>query len=246
MKKRLSVHGFSADASAAGPAASAWAALMISLVVSLASVSACSGTREGSAAGGLTLDILRNCTYKVGAGEVRLQEGSLTAGRSVRDYMCVNLADAALGELDGDGRTDGVVILRSSNGSPGVMAAEENAADGGAGTAMNAGGAVGAVSYELTAMLTRDAVLAGSEAGNLDRLEMGRIVSSGKVLARQTNSIELGDGVKIQTLLILHGEVLLDMQVYGPADKPCCPTVKVRKTYIVKDGVLVETVPLPD
>jgi|GEM_PF-1068778 len=156
---------------------------------------------DGKLEEGLTLSLLKNCTYRVGTSTVRLQEGSLTVGQSINDYFYVGLADAALGDLNGDGKNDGAVILKNSGGGSGMF-------------------------YELTAMLC--------EAGGKDS-------GAGRGGLRQTNSIELGDRVEILTLLLMRGRIIMEMKAHGPDDPSCCPSVKVKRFYILRDGELVET-----
>lgn len=163
-------------------------ALVVAAVISFG-LQAGGCRRAADRAGGLTLGMLRNCKYHIGNSTVRLQDGSLTIGRITGGYFYAGLADAALGDLDGDGKTDAAVILKSSSGGRGM-------------------------SYELTAMV--------AGAGDAE----------GQAL-RQVNSIELGDRVEILTLLILRGDVVLEMNGRAPG-------VKVKRTFLLQNGELVE------
>ncbi len=170
-------------------------ALLIIAVLSLG-LQASGCRRATDRADGLTLGVLKNCKYHIGNSTVRLQDGSLTIGRSPGGYFYAGLADAALGDLDGDGKTDAAVILKSSSGGRGM-------------------------SYELTA------IVAG------DRNAEGEALS-------QVNSIELGDRVEILTLLVLRGDVVLEMNGRAPGDPAGSPSVRVKRTYTLSGGELVE------
>jgi hypothetical protein len=51
---------------------------------------------------------------------------------------------------------------------------------------------------------------------------------------------DLGDRVKINSLSIQAGKIILDMVVHGPNDPACCPTVKKIATYKLVGNKLVE------
>jgi hypothetical protein len=51
----------------------------------------------------------------------------------------------------------------------------------------------------------------------------------------------LGDRVKIAGLSIDPGGVHVEMTEHGPDDPLCCPTVEVRRSFTLRDGLLAET-----
>ena len=51
---------------------------------------------------------------------------------------------------------------------------------------------------------------------------------------------DLGDRVKINSLSIQAGKIIIDMVVHGPKDPACCPTVKKIATYRLVGNKLVE------
>jgi hypothetical protein len=50
----------------------------------------------------------------------------------------------------------------------------------------------------------------------------------------------LGDRVKINSLSIQAGKIIIDMVVHGPNDPACCPTVKKIAVYRLAGNKLVE------
>ncbi|HRW06078.1 MAG TPA: amidase family protein, partial [Caldilineaceae bacterium] len=55
-----------------------------------------------------------------------------------------------------------------------------------------------------------------------------------------TSAVLVGDRTQIQSMAIADGQIVLDIVTQGPDDPQCCPSLKVRKTYAVQDGQLVE------
>jgi hypothetical protein len=51
---------------------------------------------------------------------------------------------------------------------------------------------------------------------------------------------DLGDRVKINSLSIQSGKIIIDMVTHGPNDPACCPTVKKLATYVLVGNKLVE------
>jgi hypothetical protein len=51
---------------------------------------------------------------------------------------------------------------------------------------------------------------------------------------------DLGDRVKINSLNIQSGNIIIDMVTHGPNDPACCPTVKKIATYALVANKLVE------
>ena len=57
---------------------------------------------------------------------------------------------------------------------------------------------------------------------------------------RQIASTDLGDRVKINSLSIKSGKIIIDLVVHGPNDPACCPTVKKIATYTLAGNKLIE------
>ena len=51
----------------------------------------------------------------------------------------------------------------------------------------------------------------------------------------------LGDRVKVESLVINAGEIVLDMVTHGPQDPMCCPTQKATRRFKLQGDKLVET-----
>jgi hypothetical protein len=56
---------------------------------------------------------------------------------------------------------------------------------------------------------------------------------------RQQASVLLGDRVQINTMSIADDQVNLDTVVAGPRDSTCCPSQRVKQTYILRENKLV-------
>jgi heat shock protein HslJ len=54
-------------------------------------------------------------------------------------------------------------------------------------------------------------------------------------------SYPLGDRVRIESLAIEGGQIVLEMITHGPNDPMCCPTQQVVRTYALRGGELVQT-----
>jgi heat shock protein HslJ len=54
-------------------------------------------------------------------------------------------------------------------------------------------------------------------------------------------SYPLGDRVRIESLAIEGGQILLEMITHGPDDPMCCPTQQVVQTYALREGELEQT-----
>ncbi len=57
---------------------------------------------------------------------------------------------------------------------------------------------------------------------------------------KNTALIDLEDRVKINSLSIQSGKIIIDMVTHGPNDPACCPTVKKIATYTLVGNKLVE------
>ncbi len=54
-------------------------------------------------------------------------------------------------------------------------------------------------------------------------------------------AVELGDRVKVQSLAVDDGRVVIDLITHGPSDPMCCPTLRVVQTYELQGDQLVLT-----
>jgi hypothetical protein len=52
--------------------------------------------------------------------------------------------------------------------------------------------------------------------------------------------VELGSALVVDQVRIDKGAVWLDMRILGPTDEPCCPTLPLKRIYILRDSTLVE------
>jgi hypothetical protein len=52
---------------------------------------------------------------------------------------------------------------------------------------------------------------------------------------------DLGDRVKVQSLAVEEGRVVIDLVTHGPSDPMCCPTLRVVQTYELQGDQLVLT-----
>lgn len=60
-----------------------------------------------------------------------------------------------------------------------------------------------------------------------------------------TASVNLGDRVKINSLAIEEGRIVVDMVTQGPSDPMCCPTMHVTQRYELLGDSLVLTEQVP-
>lgn len=54
-----------------------------------------------------------------------------------------------------------------------------------------------------------------------------------------TDSVSLGDRVKVQDVTLENGRLVVSMTAHGPKDPMCCPTDKVVKRFVVRNDLLV-------
>jgi hypothetical protein len=54
-----------------------------------------------------------------------------------------------------------------------------------------------------------------------------------------TSTIMLGDRVRVESLRLADGKILITMLAHAPDDPLCCPTQKAENTYQVDGGQLV-------
>lgn len=89
-------------------------------------------------------------------------------------------------------------------------------------------------------------VLAAQTGGTGSFYSLVAVLSDGG--ARQAGTDFLGDRIRLQSLTIEQGQVVVRMLVAGPKDPLCCPSTKVARTYGLRSGSLVllsETVEAP-
>jgi hypothetical protein len=57
---------------------------------------------------------------------------------------------------------------------------------------------------------------------------------------KQIASADLGDRVKVNSLSLKAGKIIIDLVTHGPNDPSCCPTVKKIAVYRLVGNKLVE------
>jgi heat shock protein HslJ len=82
------------------------------------------------------------------------------------------------------------------------------------------------------------AVLAVSLGGTGSFHELA-LLSRGAKGWESTDSLLLGDRIKVRSMMIENDHIVLAMTVHGPNDTQCCPTLEVTQRLTVKDGLLV-------
>jgi hypothetical protein len=132
----------------------------------------------------LTLDTLRNATYRLPfyGQTVTLTDGNYRY-ESSPNLLDVILLDAyATGDLNGDGVPDAAVILGENGGGSGTF---------------------------------ESVIVVYNENGT----------------PVQGAAAQLGDRVRVNSIVIQNGEIVLDMFVHGPNDGLCCPSFPNVQTY---------------
>jgi hypothetical protein len=85
-------------------------------------------------------------------------------------------------------------------------------------------------------------ILVTNSGGSGVFYELAAVLNQGGA-PKHVGSLALGDRVKIKTINLQSGEVVLEMTVHGPKDPQCCPTVDTTKRYKFADGKLVSATP---
>lgn len=140
---------------------------------------------------------LRNAEYRsefTQNGLVRLRDGTFEDAAA---HVWVTMLDVMVhGDLDGDGRSDAVVVLATNTGGSGVF-------------------------HELAVVVDRDGQPFNAALG------------------------DLGDRVKIKSLTVEDGRIVIDIVIQGPSDPMCCPTLRVTQKYELQVDSLVLTEQIP-
>jgi hypothetical protein len=88
---------------------------------------------------------------------------------------------------------------------------------------------------------TKDgAVIYGYNTGGTGFFTMLGAVITDQGKPKNIALTDLGDRVKINSLSIQAGKIIIDLVVHGPNDPACCPTVKKIATYVLVGNNLVE------
>jgi hypothetical protein len=87
---------------------------------------------------------------------------------------------------------------------------------------------------------TDGAVIYGYNTGGTGFFVMLCAVIHDQGKPKNTALIDLEDRVKINSLSIRSGEIIVDMVTHGPNDPACCPTVEKIATYRLVGNKLVE------
>jgi hypothetical protein len=75
-------------------------------------------------------------------------------------------------------------------------------------------------------------------SGTFDYIAVMGRADDGSVI--NTATAELGDRVKVQSAEIAGGKIIFDVIQAGPGDAMCCPGQKMRRTFALKGGELLE------
>ncbi len=84
-------------------------------------------------------------------------------------------------------------------------------------------------------------LLAASTAGGGETLYVAVVLGDDdEADIRNVATQPLGSRIKVRTLRIDQGKLVLDLVKAGPGDAACCPSLKVRTSYRLQDEALVE------
>jgi hypothetical protein len=88
---------------------------------------------------------------------------------------------------------------------------------------------------------TKDgAVIYGYNTGGSGTFMMLAVMVNDRGHPKHIARADLGDRVKINSLSIRGGKIVIDMITHGPKDPACCPTVRKIATYRLVGNKLVE------
>ncbi|MBC7361986.1 MAG: hypothetical protein H5U06_06865 [Candidatus Aminicenantes bacterium] len=82
-------------------------------------------------------------------------------------------------------------------------------------------------------------ILVANYGGSGFFYELTALINDGAAF-HQTNSLELGDRVKIVKLRIDQGKIIINMLTHGPNDPSCCPSKKAVLFFKLRNGQLSE------
>jgi hypothetical protein len=81
-------------------------------------------------------------------------------------------------------------------------------------------------------------VLATSGGGSGTFISLEAVIND-KGTPKHVASAELGDRVRVESVVIESGEITVDMVTHGPEDPLCCPTVEATQKYKLQGDTLV-------
>jgi len=90
-------------------------------------------------------------------------------------------------------------------------------------------------------------VLAGQSGGSGSFYNLVIVLDDGGA-PKQAGADFLGDRIKLESLTVERGQVVVRMLKAGPEDPLCCPSTRIARTYALRSGSLVllsETVDAP-
>ena len=94
----------------------------------------------------------------------------------------------------------------------------------------------------LSTSRTKDAaVIYGVNYGGTGNFYILSVLSDDQGRPKNIANAELGDRVKIISLAIKSGKIIIDMITHGPHDPACCPSVKKIATYTLSGNKLLES-----
>lgn len=88
-------------------------------------------------------------------------------------------------------------------------------------------------------LLDAAVILVANYGGSGFFYELTALINDGAAF-HQTNSLELGDRVKIEKLRIDQGKIIINMLTHGPNDPSCCPSKKAVLFFKLRNGQLSE------
>ncbi|MGD8985899.1 MAG: META domain-containing protein, partial [Desulfobacteraceae bacterium] len=83
------------------------------------------------------------------------------------------------------------------------------------------------------------AVVLISDPGGSGRFRHLGVVINEKGSPQHVASQWLGDRVKVKSLSMSSGEIIVQMMTHGPKDPMCCPSFQVTRNYVLQEGKLV-------
>lgn len=83
-------------------------------------------------------------------------------------------------------------------------------------------------------------ILSSQGMGSGTFYELTALITGNREIS-QTNSIVIGDRVKIESLSIEQGRIILDVVTHTPDDPSCCPSERGMRRFHIDGKRLVET-----
>jgi hypothetical protein len=88
--------------------------------------------------------------------------------------------------------------------------------------------------------LSDAALILTTTVGESTFFDLAAVVNQGGGAAQNQASVGLGDRVRVDAVTIQNGVILVDLLMHGPNDAACCPTMPVKRAFILGDKQLIE------